>query len=251
MVPAHGLPCQKGAPAAPQLRSLAGGVGPALQTAGPIPSPLLPNQKTPLAAAALGCCTAGCGWHWGGGGSGREGWLIPGSPAAAPRQKANPAGSAGGKGQGPLCSLTDTDHLSPPSLTFRQGRSAALRLRFPSSRGPLGTVPPPGDTAAPRAGARRAASVRSGGTERSPTCSHSLGDAGARRGGCCFYPADRVTLAAPLRRDPGSGLEGHCHLAPIRRAPFSGRGPCHSSAHANYPARSLLAGTKHTLRTPL
>lgn len=87
--------------------------------------------------------------------------------------------------------------------------------------------------------------MRSGGTERSHTCLHSLGDAGARDG--CFHPADRVVLAVSLWRDPGSGLEGHCHLAPIRRAPFSGRGLCHSSTHANYPTRSLLACTKQTL----
>lgn len=51
------------------------------------------------------------------------------SPAAAPEPKANPAGSVGGKGRGGLGSLMDTDHLSPPSLTFQQSRSAALRLR--------------------------------------------------------------------------------------------------------------------------
>lgn len=90
--------------------------------------------------------------------------------------------------------------------------------------------------------------MRSDGTERSHTCLHSLGDVGARDG--CFHPADRVVLAASLRRDPGSGLGGHCHLAPIRRAPFSGRGLCHSSTHANYPARSLLACTKQTLPVP-
>lgn len=50
------------------------------------------------------------------------------SPAAAPEPKANPAGSVGGKGQGGLGSLMDTDHLSPPSLTFQQNCSAALRL---------------------------------------------------------------------------------------------------------------------------
>lgn len=87
-----------------------------------------------------------------------------------------------------------------------------------------------------------------GGMEPSHTCLHSLGDAGARDG--CFHPADKVVLAAWLRSDPGSGLEGHCHLAPIRRAPFSGRGLCHSSAHANYPARSLLACAKQTLPVP-
>lgn len=49
---------------------------------------------------------------------------------------------------------------------------------------------------------------------------------------------------------PGSALEGHCHLAPIRRALRSGRGLCHSLTPANYPARSLLACPKQALPIP-
>lgn len=161
------------------------------------------------------------------------------SPAAAPEQESQQQRG----GTGPRTALFPDGHrpsvpsvLDIPAEPFSRS-PAVTRWQFPSSCSPLGNMPQPGDTTAPCARAQPGGNVCRGGMEPSPTCLHSWGAGGARDG--CFHPPDRVVLAASLRRAPGSGLGGHCHLAPIRRAPLSGRRLCRSSAHANYPARSL------------